>query len=93
MKLFLLVFDPQFGKTDEVTDFLDKRPEILNWMTHIPRCVFIVSRKNTATLTDILAKKFTKGFFLITNITDAPKNGLLDEAAWEFINNPKPADG
>jgi hypothetical protein len=86
---YILVFDDAVGTRREVLDFLDRRPEILDWFTCLPNAVFIVSNKTANELASLF-RSFTadKGRFVILD-TDTDRNGWLPRKAWNFINGRK----
>jgi hypothetical protein len=83
------VFDDSVGARKEVTNFLDSRPEILNWYTPLSNAVFIVSEETAADLSNIF-RTFTKdkGRFLILD-ANTDRNGWLPSKAWQFLRTPR----
>jgi hypothetical protein len=91
MKSFILSISDAETSEQEVLNFLDKRREVLNWLSVLTNTVFIVSNLNTDSLTDMLARKFPDSLFIISEFNSKKANGLLTDQAWDFLNNPKPA--
>ena len=89
MKLYLLLFNDLMGTTKEVTDFLDTRKEVLNWLTAFPHSTLIVSANDLLELTNIINQKYPGIWFLLSQIDGKTTNGFLLPKAWELINSPK----
>jgi len=87
---YILVFDDALGTRKEIQDFLNTRPEILNWYACMSNAIFIVSDKTAATLQKVISE-FNVGknanFIVLDVKTD--RQGWLPIKAWEFISNPK----
>ena len=86
---YILVFDDKLGTRQEIQNYLDTRPEILNWFACMTNAIFIVSDQTATSLQQIVSQ-FNKNdaYFVILDVkTD--KNGWLPKAAWNFMNNPK----
>jgi hypothetical protein len=77
------------GPQQQVLDFLDTRPEILNWFSILPNSIFIVSDKTTIELTKIIHDRYPNAMFAISPIDPSQTGGWLTQLAWDFINNPK----
>ncbi len=87
---YLLVFNPLFGTTREVREYVDSRPEILNWQIVLPNTMLLVSDYSAGDLTQILhslRRRDGARFMIIDVNTD--KNGWLPKTAWTFMNHPK----
>jgi hypothetical protein len=87
---YILVFDDALGTRKEIQDYLDTRPEVLNWYASMSNAIFIVSDKTAATLQKAISQ-FNAGknaHFIVLDVkTD--RQGWLPAKAWEFISNPK----
>jgi uncharacterized protein (DUF2249 family) len=90
VKVFILSFSDEAAEQD-VLNYLDRRREVLNWLSVLPNNVFIVSDHNAETLTNLLARKFPDTFFVVSEYSARKANGMLTDEAWDFLNNPKPA--
>ena len=91
MKAFILSYnDPRIPDQDMV-DFLDSRPEVLNWFTFLPNTIFLTSSRDIEVLTKIIGRKFPSTFFLISEYNSKKANGALTDEAWDFLNKPKSA--
>lgn len=87
---YILVFDDALGTRKEIQEFLDKRPEVLNWYACMSNAIFLVSERTASGLQAIM-KEFSVGknarFVIVDANTD--RDGWLPKAAWEFLRNPK----
>lgn len=90
LKTYLLVHSHAVGTEEEVRDYIDALPEIVNWMHVLPNTFLIVSAWPAEQLANRLHSDAPEGaWFLILN-TRADKNGWLSPDAWEFMLHPKP---
>ena len=89
MRPFLLAFNDSVVARQVVLDFLDTRPEVLNWYTALQGGVFIISDANAQTLAALVRQAFPYLFFVITELVRGYNDGALPRAAWDFINDPK----
>ena len=85
-RVYLLSFivDRQF-----VLDFLDNRPEVLNWFALFPGTVLVVTRSDLAALTGIIHVSYPWLHFLLAEIKSDQINGWINERVWDFILSPK----
>lgn len=89
MKTFIFAFNSSLGSQQSVLDFLDTRPEILNWLNLLPQSIVLVSEKTVSELTDIIRSKYPGHHFIVSEISGLSSNGFLGKTSWEFINHPK----
>ena len=89
MNVYLFAFNDLMGTQKAVTDFLDTRPEILNWCSVLPHSLLIVSERTVHQLLQIVNQAFPGRNFLISKVSSHEINGLLPKFAWDFINYPK----
>lgn len=83
---YLFVYSDDVGPRDDVRDFLDSVPEILNWRYDLPNSFYLVSEKSANELAQKV-REFTKdsGRFIILEITKN-KQGWLPKSTWTMIN-------
>lgn len=86
MRVFLLTFN---GERKFFLDFLDTRPEILNWFAVLDQAIVVVSRSDVATLSHVLHDGLPSYFFIFAEIDITRVNGWMNMEAWEFIKVPK----
>jgi hypothetical protein len=91
MKAFILSYDSKQISEKNFLQYLDTRPEILNWFSIIPNTVFIVSNRSAHSLVNVFQKNYPNVFLIISEFDTLKDNGLLSDEAWDFLNNPKPA--
>lgn len=87
---YVVIFDgvtvPEFA---QVIDSYNA--EIPNWYSVLPQTVFIVSHLTSSELTKFIRNKVTKISRLLVLNARTARNGWLPKAAWDFLNNPRPA--
>jgi hypothetical protein len=87
---YILVFDDALGTRKEIQNFLNTRPEVLNWYACMSNAIFIVSDQTASGLQRAIST-FNQGkdanFIILDVKTD--RNGWLPKTAWEFLSNPK----
>lgn len=86
---YVFVYDEKFGTREEIKNFLDSRPEVLNWYYCMSNSFFLVSNKTATTLQQLISgiNKNNAYFIILDAKTD--KNGWLPRKIWEFLNTPK----
>ncbi len=91
MKSYLIVFNDQFSERDDLTNFVDAIPEIINWRTDMPGCLMVVSelsaREIAQHLSELNEKRDgqKKGYFLVSEV-GTNKQGWLPKPAWRLMN-------
>lgn len=91
MKAYLISFWREDIYEDALTEYLDTKPEVRNWMVLMPNTLCIVANRSARSITRLIAKKFPGSFFIVAEYNPHNSDGLLSEEAWEFLNNPKEA--
>lgn len=86
LRVFLMAHN---GERQSFLNFLDTRPEVLNWMANLSHGVLIISKQDASTLTNIIHKAFPYEWFVISEIDPSKVNGFIDKRAWDFVNNPR----
>ncbi len=89
MKPYLFSFNATMGTRQQVLDFLDTLPQVLNWYAPLPQSVILISDSPMQKLSELIHNHYPMSFFIITEIVDKANNGWLPREAWEFINDPK----
>lgn len=91
---YLLAYNDAFGDRDSVKQFLDGRPEILNWTYVLPYSFFVVSELSAKDLTQVLhehrATRNGLARFIVIDV-DTDKSGWLPRKTWTFMNHPRAA--
>jgi hypothetical protein len=86
-KSYLLIFDNEVGTSEELREYLNSLPQILNWRTDtIPNSIYIVSELSADEIASFV-KTINKndGAFLVTEITPN-KQGWMIKDTWTMIN-------
>ena len=89
MRAFLLSFNDAIVPRQVVLNFLDTRPEVLNWYAPLQGGVFIISNLNAQGLAELIRQAFPNLYFVIAELPRGYNDGMLPSAAWQFINDPK----
>ena len=89
-RTYLFIYSGGVGPRDEVRDYIDELPEILNWRYDIPHAFYLVSESSADEIADKIMD-FTDGDgrFLIAEVTENSQ-GWLPKRTWRFLNE-KPA--
>lgn len=90
----MLSFTSRTNKVDRemIQNFLDTRPEVLNWFGAMPYTIILISNSDVRYLTKLLMEKYDNDIsFLITPIVSENMDGFIGRPVWDFINNPKPS--
>lgn len=87
---YVLIYSNALGTRQEVKDYLDNIPEILDWRYDMPNAFYIVSDEPDA---DVLAAKLMEqapegASFLLLGYTDNSQ-GLLSKETWSLLNNKR----
>lgn len=86
IKVFLLT---HMVERKFILDFLDTRPEILNWFAVSDQCVLIASRGDLTAITGIIHVQMPWLYFTISEVTPASINGWMPREFWNFISSPQ----
>jgi hypothetical protein len=90
---YLFLYSALVGDPESIRDFIDSRPEIVNWQirgAYLRNAMVLVSNKTPNELSDIIRGKFSTGGFIVARLDGSASNGWLPKEMWDFINNPKP---
>ena len=90
-RAYLLIYSSGVGTREEVRDYIDELPEILNWRYDIPHAFYLVSESSADEITEkILTFTDGDGRFLITEVTENSQ-GWLPKRTWQLLNEKPPA--
>ena len=90
-RAYLFVYAEDLGTREELRDFLDGLPEVLNWRYDLPNAFYIVSESEASEL----AKKIRRigdGRFVVTEIPEN-SDGLLPARSWAIVIHKVLPDG
>lgn len=91
MKAYIISCDEEYVSEDELASYLDTKREILNWLIPLPNTIFIISKRDAASIARLIRKRFPGSLFIVTEYNSRSADGLLAEDMWEFLNSPKEA--
>ena len=82
---YIIVFSNSVGARDDVKQFIDSRPEFINWYLCMSNAIFVRSNSTANQITEIF-REFTRdnGRFIVLDV-DTDRNGWLPKKAWEFL--------
>lgn len=88
-KAYIFLYNSEVGTREQVKEFIDSRPEIVNWKYELPNSFYLISPKSAQELSAII-RSFTgkKGRFLVMECS-ANRQGWLDPATWTFLQEKK----
>lgn len=90
-RAYLFIHSSGVGTREEVRDFIDNVPEILNWRYDVPHAFYLISECDAHEITErILQFTEGEGRFLITEVAENSQ-GWLPRGAWRFLNEKTPA--
>ena len=86
-RVYILVYNSEFGTRDAVRSIIDAMPEIINWRYELPSSFFIVSEATADRLANRMRETTgERGRFIIAELSPGNRQGLLDPISWNFIN-------
>ena len=90
-RAYLLTYSSGVGTREDICDFIDRQPEILNWRYDIPYTFYLISESDADEIAERIVQ-FTdgEGRFLVTEIAENSQ-GWLPRGAWRFLNEKAPA--
>ena len=83
-RAYLFIYNDDVGTREQIREFLDELPEVLNWRYDIPHAFYVVSRCGAQELAERI-REFSEGRFLIAEVTKN-KQGLLPRRTWNLLN-------
>ena len=92
-RAYLLIYSGGVGTREEIRDYIDNLPEILNWRYDVPHAFYLVSESTAEEITDLILR-FSRGEgrFLVTEVVENSQ-GWLPRGAWRFLNEKTAAGG
>lgn len=90
-RAYLFIYTSGVGTREEIRDYIDNLPEIINWRYDVPHAFYLISESSADEITDRI-RQFSDGDgrFLITEISENSQ-GWLTRGAWRFLNEKTPA--
>ena len=92
-RAYLLIYSSGVGTREEIRDYIDNLPEILNWRYDVPNAFYLISESDADEIANrILHFSKGDGRFLVTEVVENSQ-GWLPRGAWRFLNEKTPARG
>lgn len=86
-RCFVIDFNPFSLGRRELLQYLDTRPDVLNWFTALPSQVIVVSEQTPYRIGALVRARFPNQFFTVSDF--AGIDGWMTKEFWDFVNNPK----
>jgi hypothetical protein len=84
-RAYILVYNGDSGGRNEMRDFLEAIPDILNWRYELPSSFYLISEKSAKELANQIRKKTgNKGAFIVAELNENAY-GWLDKESWALI--------
>jgi hypothetical protein len=90
--VFLVTFDTTQMSRERLVDAIDRIPEIVNWYAFLPAAVYLVSELSTSDLSRVIRSRLPGLRHILVRLEKDQRQGWLPKSAWQFINNPRPAE-
>ena len=72
-----------------ILEFLDTRPEVVNWFSVSNQCVLIASRSDLTAVTGFIHIHMPWLYFTICEVTPMSINGWMPPEFWKFVSAPQ----
>ena len=82
-RAYLFVYGDDLGTREELRDFLNKLPEVLNWRYDLPNTFYLVSESDAEELADKIGR-YGGGRFIVAEVPDNSQ-GWLPHRSWHII--------
>lgn len=86
---YLLASEKLISGRQEVLDFLDTVPEVVNWRA-TQGIILVVTNLEKRPLTAKLREKFPDMRLILSDVGLKSTDGWTDKETWDFINTPSP---
>lgn len=89
---YIITFGESLGTRQEITDALDKIPEVTYWFAPFPHGVLFTSTLDAGELAKRIEKLFPNarsGKWIIAPVDQYESQGRLPEKGWHLIANPQ----
>lgn len=85
-RAYLFIYNDDVGTREEIRDYFNELPEVLNWRYDIPHAFYIVSRCSAREIAEKIREFTHDGRFLVVEVTKN-KQGWLPRRTWRFLND------
>jgi hypothetical protein len=72
-------------------EWLDSRPEVLNYMWVHVDSVAIVTQASVHDVSNLIREQYPNMNFMAAQLSRMTMNGWMPQAFWDFVNNPQPS--
>lgn len=88
-RAYLLIYDHEVGAREEVREFLDEQPKILDWRYDLPNTFYLISDLSAEGLYEIF-QNFNQehGRFLVSEVS-SNRQGWLPRKTWKFLDEER----
>ena len=83
-KVFVVGFNLLGLDQQELTAFLESRPEVQNWRSAVPGQLFVIGSGTARDLASLIRNRFVGEFFFVAPIKPWYCNGCLPRESMEF---------
>ena len=84
MKIFLFLFNNEFGTRDHAINIIKQLPTVVSWRSDLPNTIYIKSESSPQQLCDDIRAIRGVGKFLIAELTNN-RQGYLSKETWNFL--------
>lgn len=91
MRAFVVTYDQSMISQEEFISRIDNMRSVTNWMIVLPGTIFIVTDEDAKSIANLIREIDAKLRFFVGEVDPHRKSGFLPRAAWDLINEPRPA--
>lgn len=84
-RAYLFIYNDDVGTREEIRDYLDELPEVLNWRYDMPYAFYVISRCSAQEIAEKIHEFADDGRFLIVEVAEN-KQGWLPRRTWTLLN-------
>ena len=84
-RAYLFIYNDDVGTREEIRDYLDELPEVLNWRYDMPYAFYVISRCSAQEIAERIREFADDGRFLIVEVAEN-KQGWLPRRTWTLLN-------
>ena len=85
-RAYLFIYNDDVGSREQIRDYLDELPEVLNWRYDMPYAFYVVSHCSAREIAEKVHEFAHDGRFLIVEVTEN-KQGWLPRRTWALLND------
>lgn len=89
-KAYLFVYSSNLGTKEQIKECLNQIPQVIHWRTEILHSFYLISESSASELVSLIREcRGNKGRFLITEISESNRQGVLPKDSWYLIKEKK----